>query len=600
MTITRRPRDVGVLQSAAILYGDWGTSKAYVIGLAFAAAGYSSFWLIAGVCVLIVLVGLNYITICKYNPTGGGVYASVRKRSEIISLVGAFFLIADYLITAALSALSSFSYLGLAHPEYWAVGSMACIGFINIFGPRYSGNLAFFVAIPAVVTVFLISIAFIPFFDSSVVALQALHGDWFKNWISFVGIIIALSGIESIANTTGVMKLDPGTTEKNPSVHQTSKRAILIVMFEVCFFTALFGFAALAIPNLHVIGGEVFSGDNQSVRDSMLRYMGEFFVAQKWGIALATPFGIIIGLVFSILLLSAVNTAILAMASLLFIMSRDNELPYSFQKINRFGVPYYAVLISVVIPIGILLLVHDIASLADLYAVGFIGAIATNLASTSTDPKIPMAKTERFFMFTVCLVIVLVEITLLIYKPEARNFVFSIVAIGLILRSLVLERKEKALQLKQLQIPHSRIFKGDTNQTIHEGAILCANNTIGKTVDFAIQEAKQTHQLLNFLFIREQKVITEEDQFRSWLDDPKACEVFDYVRSRMEGIPAQYFYLVSDDSPRTIVDMAKKLSVSRVILGKSRRNVISKFFRGNITQEVADILPSNMDLLIIA
>ena len=33
---TSRPRNVDVPRAAAILYGDWGTSKAYVVGLAFA------------------------------------------------------------------------------------------------------------------------------------------------------------------------------------------------------------------------------------------------------------------------------------------------------------------------------------------------------------------------------------------------------------------------------------------------------------------------------------------------------------------------------------------------------------------------------------
>ena len=42
-----RPRNVDWKRAAALLYGDWGTSKAYVIGLAFAVAGYASFWLIA-------------------------------------------------------------------------------------------------------------------------------------------------------------------------------------------------------------------------------------------------------------------------------------------------------------------------------------------------------------------------------------------------------------------------------------------------------------------------------------------------------------------------------------------------------------------------
>src|SRR3954462_8053569 len=70
-TTTRRPRNVDAKRAAAILYGDWGTSKAYVIGLAFAVAGYSSFWLIAAMCVLTALVGINYIVICRLYPDGG-------------------------------------------------------------------------------------------------------------------------------------------------------------------------------------------------------------------------------------------------------------------------------------------------------------------------------------------------------------------------------------------------------------------------------------------------------------------------------------------------------------------------------------------------
>src|SRR6266480_1876133 len=73
-TNVKRPRNVDWKRAAAILYGDWGTSKAYVIGLAFAVAGYASFWLIALMCVLTALVGLNYMVICRLYPDGGGVY----------------------------------------------------------------------------------------------------------------------------------------------------------------------------------------------------------------------------------------------------------------------------------------------------------------------------------------------------------------------------------------------------------------------------------------------------------------------------------------------------------------------------------------------
>src|SRR6184192_3290620 len=154
-TNVKRPRNVDWKRAAAILYGDWGTSKAYVIGLAFAVAGYASFWLIALMCVLTALVGVNYLIICRLYPDGGGVYASVRHRSEIISIVGAFLLIADYLVTAAISALSAFQYLnsmlGIGHAEIFAGIAIVVIGALNFFGPRHTGGLAFLISIPTVI-----------------------------------------------------------------------------------------------------------------------------------------------------------------------------------------------------------------------------------------------------------------------------------------------------------------------------------------------------------------------------------------------------------------------------------------------------------------
>ena len=75
-----RPRNVDWKRAAALLYGDWGTSKAYVIGLAFVAAGFSSLPIILAVCVLTGLVGINYVVICRHFPDGGGVYSAARSH----------------------------------------------------------------------------------------------------------------------------------------------------------------------------------------------------------------------------------------------------------------------------------------------------------------------------------------------------------------------------------------------------------------------------------------------------------------------------------------------------------------------------------------
>src|SRR5271154_615140 len=193
--ITRRPRNVDVPRAAAILYGDWGTSKAYVIGLAFAVGGYSSFWLIAAMCLLTALVGINYMAICRHYPDGGGVYASVRHRSIMISIVGAFLLVADYIVTAALSALSAFDYLGFSHPEFYAAGAILIIGMLNIFGPKSTGGLAFLVSVPTAIVVLLLAIFSLPHLANAVHHVEPLTGGFFHNWKGFVGVVLALSGV---------------------------------------------------------------------------------------------------------------------------------------------------------------------------------------------------------------------------------------------------------------------------------------------------------------------------------------------------------------------------------------------------------------------
>src|SRR5205085_7990995 len=148
-----------------LLYGDWGTSKAYVLGLAFVAAGFSSLPLILAVCALTGLVGINYGVICAYFPEGGGVYSAARSQGRLLAVVGALLLIADLTVTAALSGWSGLSYLisgaedipGLYflknHIALTTILVLILIGSINWFGPKHSGSLAVTLAVPTVVVV---------------------------------------------------------------------------------------------------------------------------------------------------------------------------------------------------------------------------------------------------------------------------------------------------------------------------------------------------------------------------------------------------------------------------------------------------------------
>ena len=611
-TDTKRPRNVDWKCAAAILYGDWGTSKAYVVGLAFAVAGYSSFWLIAAMCLLTALVGVNYLAICKHYPDGGGVYASVRHRSQVISIVGAFLLIADYIVTAALSALSAFLYLGVNHPEYWAGGAILFIGALNFFGPKHTGGLAFWISVPTAIVVVMLAAFAIPHLGTALHNIQPLQGGFLQNWNGFVGIVLALSGVEAIANATGVMKLDPGSTDEKPMVKKTSTKALLIVMLEVCLFTALLGLAMNALPGLQIKGDEVNAPGAEGVRDYMLRYMAEIFVGGSLGHAAGFFAGWAVRIVFGFLLLSAVNTAIVDLVAISFLMSRDEELPHGFQKLNKFGVPNLGVIVATVFPAMLVVMMKDMNALADLYAVGVVGAIATNLGASSTDRHLGLERWERVLMFCTFLVMVAIEVSLFVYKPNARVFAVTILAFGLIMRGLAREhadRRKAALPVPVLahagagaalhSHPEPAFFHINTGAA-SGSPMMCAVRGIGRTLDFAIQEAIETDRPLYLLFVREQPIITAQDRKRKWMDDDEAREIFAYASEKADGHTVLPCYAVSESAPETIVDIAATVGTSRLLLGAPQRNTILNILRGNMVRQVAALLPEDIHLLVCA
>src|SRR5215469_2788862 len=141
-----RPRNLDWKRAGALLYGDWGTSKAYVIGLAFVAAGFSSLPIVVAVCVLTGLVGINYAVICRHFPDGGGVYSAARSQGRLLAVVGALLLLADLTVTAALSGWSALTYItsGAENIEWIrflrdhiglaTIVMLAMMGTLNYFG----------------------------------------------------------------------------------------------------------------------------------------------------------------------------------------------------------------------------------------------------------------------------------------------------------------------------------------------------------------------------------------------------------------------------------------------------------------------------------
>src|SRR5207237_5922469 len=185
-------------------------------------------------------------------------------------VIGALLLFADYTVTASLSSLEAFHYFGLPLPSQeqamvipssgnrparqpdtvdcgdkldvrretppseadrllawdspglWGIIAIAGIGLFNLMGPKHTGSFAIAAAIGMVGITLLITLGALPKVDWHTLPQRIGHLNHRPGemWVAFVSIVLALSGVEAIANLTGVMK---------KPVYKTAKKSIWVV-----------------------------------------------------------------------------------------------------------------------------------------------------------------------------------------------------------------------------------------------------------------------------------------------------------------------------------------------------------------------------------
>ncbi len=596
-----RPRNVGWRRAAGLLYGDWGTSKAYVIGLAFFFAGYGSLPIIVAVCALTALVGYNYTIVCKHFPDGGGVYSSARGQSRLLAAIGALLLLANFIVTAALSCNSAMNYFRVsgARLEVVTMLFILLVGAINYFGPKHTGSLAVFLAVPMVCLVAVIVALSLP--NLGFAQLHSPDPSLKTNWRHFVAMILALSGVEAIANLTGVMKLDPGASLERPTVTKTARKAILPVAAEVVLGTVLLGWAMLCLPPGH-------EPDPSAQRDYMMRFLGEQYGTLRLGPAAGRLMGVIVGGVVGLLLLSAVNTAISAQIGLSYMMARDGELPRSFTRLNRHGVPWWPLILATVLPILVVAATGaDMESLARLYAIGVVGAITVNLGSCTFNRGLPLAWYERAIMLVTFLILFAVELTVAKVNQDALFFAICVLGVGLSLRSYAQTRaglrtvtvaKEVAAAVAPELVPDFRV-------TLVPGqAILVAARGLTPVLRFALEEARLRRGSLYVLVVKELAVALpgplENPERPRWQEDPQISPILSTMieQGRQNNVQVIPLYAVSEDPAATILDLSATLGIDLLILGSPHRNKLVSLLKGNVVTQVAHNLPESIQLLI--
>jgi len=627
-----------------MLFGDLGTSRLYVLGLAFFFSRHASVIHIFFVNIILMLVGACYLIICKKYPDGGGVYSSAKHTSKVLAVIGGLMLSADYTVTASMSCLDAFRYLGIGG-ELWGVRlnlictlvAIGLIGGINWFGPSGMGRIALVIALVTVVLTAITAIFSLPYLhhikiDFPVRERYSLEA-WGDAWIAFTEVVLALSGIEAIANMTGLM-VSP--------VRKTSRMAILPVLVEVVVFNFILTAAMNALPDAKLVDIQGhYLGTDDMMNVLTLNYVGP-------------TFSLIGSFVFGALLLSAVNTAMIDLVAIQYMMGRDGEVPSILCQLNKHGVPGYALAVAVLIPSVLLIIFSDLTQLAGLYAVGVVAAITINLFCTGFTKQFTLLLWEKLLLRSVGFVMACILLTLLWNKTSARVFSLAVLNFGLAARLFTLLGRADLGSTMRLggQFFCGLGFAGIVVLTIYAPVGVGATGflasvgiaffliVLGQMVSAIIPEKVEQVPLVDLegdytpmatylLSVSKSspliQSVLEEARARNFgiaityvrelafplmalaehhtlEDDEEAREIFAQAQESAHrlGVPIKFIYLVGDSISRQIIQAANDLKVKCVFLQITNRSVLAQIIKGDVVATIVEQMPRDIEVVIRA
>ena len=144
-----RGGSLGAFLCWAVVFADIGTSVYYVPGILYGHFGSRSAIFVLMTLFVFVLLCVKYAEVTWRYPEGGGVVnVSSQALHPFAGLLGGLFILVDYYLTAALSALSGLLYIAVVIPHLTAqavvlavtVGALIALGVLNFMGIKESAR----------------------------------------------------------------------------------------------------------------------------------------------------------------------------------------------------------------------------------------------------------------------------------------------------------------------------------------------------------------------------------------------------------------------------------------------------------------------------
>ena len=351
---------LGPLLCWAVVFADIGTSVYYVPGILYGHFGSRSAIFVGMTLVVFVLLTLKYAEVAWRYPEGGGVVTvASRALHPFAGLLGGLFIVVDYYLTAALSALSGFIYIAVVAPGLApkvigaTVIALFVLGILNFLGIKESALVSAVFATAAGAGQLLVVIAVALHLGPAGI-VQSFRDLAHGPGLSGIGVLtgysaafLAFSGLESIAQVAPAMRIPR---------RRVAYRSMAAVVATIAVTSPL-----LTLWSTTQLGPK--DDPNQFI--SLL------------GAHVAGPvLGDYVAVSGALLLVFASNTAIIGAYHVFLALTRMGFLPRPVEVRNRWRqTPHIAIALAVVIPIAVVVLTAgNVDLLGDLYAFGLLGA----------------------------------------------------------------------------------------------------------------------------------------------------------------------------------------------------------------------------------
>jgi amino acid transporter len=439
---------LGPLLCWAVVFADIGTSVYYTPGILFSRVGVHAALFVSLTLIVFVLLTLKYAEVAIRYPEGGGVVTvGAHAIHPIAGLVGGLFILVDYFLTAALSALSGFIYLSVFAPGLigvvvlLTVVALLLLAGLNLIGINADAKVTAVIAVVAMGSQLAVVIAVLVHagIGTAVAAVpKTLSGPRIGPiglLTGYAGAFLAFSGLESISQLAPAMR--------RPQ-RRTAPRALVIVVFTVVITSPLLTLWSTTLLNAG------HTDPNQ-------------FISRLGGYAGGPLLQTEVAASAGLLLIFASNTAIIGCYHVFLALSKLRFLPQMLQDRNRWrDTPHWSILAAIAVPIGVILISRgDVGLLGDMYAFGLLGAFSV----TSVCLDIVRFRERRalhgrryvadaepigtsMFMFTVGIItsvlVVTAWVTNLFAKPLATLFGGCITVIGLVVAWITHRARRRA------------------------------------------------------------------------------------------------------------------------------------------------------------